>query len=207
MTVSNGDLLSVVLTHDIIGSSEAQLHFSFQVASEGSSENADVLADFEDWATNVWHPIWENIGVADGEIANLLVDVVDLQGLVLENVGTETLGLVGLASGGINAAADSGLLYASTDRPKTRGRKFIPGISDASFTGGFLTGSAVSNLLLLLLEYLTDIEGTTTGNIYEPGVRSNPNAPDTPSWQQFNSSGVVNDNPSYQRRRAPKSGS
>lgn len=207
MSIEPGDFISVVVEHQITGSSNALMVFSYLVEDGAASDNADIMADWEDWVTNAWHALWDSIAAESATIVKVAVDRVTQGGLVLENIGESGLDLPGAVASTINAAADAAFLYASTSRPKTRGRKFVPGLADAHFAGGYLSGSALAVMAGLLIEYLTGVIGNTTGVRYQPGVRSNPASPGTPSWQPFTGTGVTTDRPGYQRRRAPGVGS
>lgn len=207
MSIEVGDLLSVVVEHQITGSSNALMVFSYQVVDGATSDNSEVLDDFVDWVTNTWHALWDAIAADTATIVKVAVDRVTQGGLVLENIGESSLDLPGAVASNINAAADAAFLYASTARPKTRGRKFVPGLADAHFASGYLSGSALAVMGGLLIEYLAPVIGATSGVRYEPGVRSNPAPPASATWQPFTGTGVTTDRPCYQRRRAPGVGS
>lgn len=89
------------------------------------------------------------------------------------------------------------VLVANTNRPKTRGRKFIIGFDEGSMAGSELTSSAMTGLGNALNHYLAD-ETIAAGDDLIVGVPSTVDGVFRPFTD-----GVANDIVGTQRRRKP----
>lgn len=100
-----------------------------------------------------------------GEMANdylvdeLEVDRIEWNGTIWETM--ETIGGAPLAVAGGDATDASpqgiaALLTANTEKPKTRARKFFPGIAEDNWTDSILDGGNLTNLAAMAVEWLTD---------------------------------------------------
>jgi len=89
------------------------------------------------------------------------------------------------------------VLVANTNRPKTRGRKFLPGFVETSALGGDLVAAAITAMGTALNHYLAD-EQVTVNNDLSPGVPRD----GVDDFREF-TDGSVNSVVGTQRRRKP----
>ena len=90
---------------------------------------------------------------------------------------------------------------ATTPRPRSYGRKFIPGFTEGHQDGGILSGTATTALANFVADYIDDIDLGAVGAL-SPGVpRTNEEV-----FLDF-ITGVVNDVMGTQRKRKPGVGS
>lgn len=197
---ATGEIIRATLSYTAPGSSVAQNVFYFQLGSSPSDD--DLLDDVFEWCDDEWAEIWELFAPTVCSLADVKVDVVDTGGLVVRNIGTEVLDRAGNVVGGVGAAAVAATIFADTNRPKTRGRKFIPTIGE-DLIGGGLFGTVAIGLLTTALEvYLASFTGTL-GTVLVPGVISTVTA----AFLPFTDSGGFDTIPDYQIRRRPDRGS
>lgn len=199
---TNGELLRVVVEYLLPGASQALNIFNYLI-DDGNPDDADVLADFLDWVENVWGVDWADLAQDVASIVGVTIDVVSAAGLVIRNIGGDSLAVPGGVGGEVGAAAISGYILAYTEFPKSRGSKYIPGLGEGNMTEGVLTTESLGDLVLLLDEYVATVVGVTAGARYTPGVVRRVQEEFAP----FLIAGSVTNVPAYQRRRKPNSGS
>lgn len=201
MTVQVGDILRVALEYSLPNSSQALNVFTY-IVDEFTGENADCVADFQEFFEDTWGPAWDNIGSGSADIIGFAIDVLNTNGTVGENVGAASLAIPGTVGNEISASAVSAYLLAQTDIPKTRGSKYVPGLTEAHVADGVINGTGLALITDLLLMYLDPLV-PTSGNKYLPGVLARTLAQFVP----FNASGSLTNVPAYQRRRKSNVGS
>lgn len=197
-----GEILRVAVEYAIPTASQALNVFYFRIAS-GAGNDEETLDDMADWVENDWGAGWLDLAVAVAEILTVAVDVVDLAGLVVRNLGSAPIGLIGGVGGEGGVAAASAYIKADTEFPKTRGSKYIPGLGEGNIQDGLLTAESIADLVTLLLLYVNTFAGVTSSTLYEPGVPSRT----MEAWVPFSGAGSFTDVPAYQRRRKPNVGS
>jgi hypothetical protein len=170
---------------------------------DGNPDSPDVIDDFEDWVTNVWGVDWTDLAQSACSIIGLALDIVDVSGHVLENIGAETLAIAGGVGGEVGVAAASAFMKADTALPKTRGTKYIPGLGEGNLTDGLLTTETLGDVALLFLDYILLYIGAVSSARYVPGVVSRTEE----AFVEFEGGGYFTDVPAYQRRRKPGVGS
>lgn len=192
-----GELLRATVNYIIPNASAVQNVFYWRL-DIANIPDADVLTFFDDWFTNDWGSRWADVASQNAVLSTVDLMVVNGDGTVLRSVGTAIIGLTGTVVSETTSAAVSAYLSADTALPKTRGRKYVPGVSESGVLNGLFDVATVANLILLLTEYLADFN--PQGNaIFKPGVlRTAINL-----FQAFTGSGEVVDVPAYQRRRKP----
>lgn len=196
------EIMRVVLTYALPTASEVLNIFLFKLVDNPGSDE-DTLDDFVDWTTNVWGPDWADLAASAASIIQVAVDVVNLDGTVARNIGSESLAIPGTVGGEIGVAAAAAYIKADTALPKTRGSKYIPGLGEGNIADGLLTVESLGDLALLIIDFFTVYLGAVSTARYEPGVVSRP----TETWVPFEGNGYITDVPAYQRRRKPNVGS
>lgn len=202
MPVNSGDIVRVTLSYQQANSSLPQNVF-FWEAQSFAGDDVDIVADWVNWAENLWGAAWEEFASAEVSIVHVGVDIVDFAGHVLSNIGAETINVPGTVSGDPVTAATSGYLLGYTTFPKTRGSKYVPGAAKDGTADNKFQSILLAALLEMLAVYLFGYEGSVTAVEYVPGVVRRL----TETWAQFNNTGYVTDIPAYQRRRKPNVGS
>lgn len=192
--------VKLTVNYDVPGSSVPNNVFFF----DNATEDADTLVfdAVEEWLTTEWGAEWSELAASAAGIASFVVSEVDLLGIILGTIGTGVTGIVGLDGSAPNAAGVAASLFANTDRPKSRGRKFIPGIPENATDGGLFVAATLGDLAVLLVKYFTAFEATN-GVELVPGVISTV----TNTFLEFNGTGGFDDIPDYQIRRRPDRGS
>lgn len=196
MGIETGDIIRVVLDYNMLNTSAIQNAFHF-VCSDGSAANEDVLDDWIDWATNVWHDAWKDFASAECLLTQVAVDKVDVAGHVLENFGAASLSLAGVGSGGTVSSEFSGLMYAATDAPKSRGMKYVPGADKDGTAENEIKSVLLGVLAQLAIAWLLDYVGVSSGARFVAGVASEA----AMGFLPFTGSAVVSEIPANQRRR------
>jgi hypothetical protein len=92
-------------------------------------------------------------------------------------------------------------MQADTAFPRTKGRKYVPGIPEGQVVDGLIIAGQLVNLALLLAEYVGVIPAGVTA-VLTPGVISRV----TETFRPFLAAGSITDIPAYQRRRKPNVG-
>lgn len=197
----SGELVRLVLEYLVPGTSAVMNVFMWLI-EEGSPTDEELLDDFANWAENVWGVNWADFATAVAEIDLIDVDILNADGTVARNIGSQLIGLVGGVGGETTVAAAAGYIKADTALPKTRGSKYVPGLGEGSIADGFVSVETLSDLSLLLANYFDTYVGSESGARYAPGVLSRTLVEFVP----FNGSGYVTDVPAYQRRRKPNVG-
>jgi hypothetical protein len=174
---------------------------TFELQDEDTSD-ATLLEDLNDWVDNTWAFLWDQLADADMLLYLLEVDVLTTGGLVERNIGEEIHADAGGVAGDVMPAAVSAFMQMDTERAKSFGRKYLPGISEALIQEGILMPAPLAVVLLLLIELTADIPIGIAG-LLVPGVLSRV----TTGFLEFTGSGYATDVPAYQRRRKPGVGS
>lgn len=198
--MATGEFLRGVLLYSIPGASEVLSVFHW--LQSGGADDEQIGLDLTGWAEDSWGPRWADIASSLASITQLKIDVVNADGTVARDLGVKVLDVPGIINSSTQPGAVSTMLFVPTLRPKTRGRKFVPGVSEQGIENGFITPGVIADLAILALPYFSDFIGLT-GTAYIPGVMSTVTA----TFEAFLKTVGFNDIPDYQRRRRPDRGS
>lgn len=174
-------------------------YWELQSATCTDEELADAV---DDWITNDWGPEWTNIGMADATIIQADLDIVNGDGTVDRNIGTESYSIAGNSSAIGLAPGVAGFIQATTDTAKTVGKKYVPYLGVASIDDGIWISATVSVLAQLFADYISPLV-PAVGAVLAAGVVSRV----TETFHEFTGGGLITDIPAYQRRRKPNVGS
>jgi len=124
--------------------------FYWELQDSDESDTA-VLDAIDDWIDNNWAPTWDNFSDSSCILFLNEVDVVNGDGTVARNIGEEIQSHPGAAAGEAASAAVSGFIQASTERAKSLGRKYIPGLSETFIADGVVTPAVPIKMLISCL--------------------------------------------------------
>lgn len=201
MTVEIGDIVRCVLSYTVPNGSVAQNVF-FWENSVATGPDATLLAAMSAWCNTTWGNDWDGFASDDVEMILVEVDLMNGDGTVARNIGSDVISHVGALTHDTLAPGIAAYMQAETERTKSLGKKYIPGLSEDVVTDGVLTAGGLASLALLFATYIDPITWATTA-VLTPGVLSRV----TLSFQEFIGSGYLTDVPAYQRRRKPNVGS
>lgn len=195
------EILRFVIRYTQPGSGECQNVFHYVL--EGNTQtDEDIFDVMLAWLTLDWAPGWEEVAANVATIIGCTADIVGTDGLTIRAVGAQPLDIDGTVGDQSMPAAVAALLTASTDDPRARGRKFVPGVSEGQIDNGLFAAGATA-LFTVLLEAYIDSLTAGSGSALVPGVLSLTDA----AFKAFNGGGTTTLIPAYQRRRKPGVGS
>ena len=192
-----GEIARGTVSYEVPGASLNQNVFYWDLSLLGQTDSA-VFIEIANWITFSWANNWADSADSNVVLNNLAVDIVNTDGTVDRNLGSQTFNIPGDDMGHVLPAANSGFLQANTGIPKSRGRKFIPGGQDTDVTEGLWNTLYLAYLVALLGPYLTIIDVGGLSNL-NPGVL----ATVLQTFLQFSGSAETTNVPAYQRRRKP----
>lgn len=196
-----GEIFRATVNYSVPASSEAQNVFHW-VLETATIEDFKIFDEISRWVEFDWGDHWAQIGSDDSTIESVKVDVVDIDGTIVRAVGLAVIGLSGGEAGGVVSAAVSAYMLLKTVRPKVRGSKYIPAMSESSIDNGALNTAALAQMAFLLIEYATTLNPEGAAELV-PGVPSR----SLMVFQNFLDTGLIENIPAYQRRRKPNVGS
>jgi len=196
-----GDIVRAALRYSSLAASDQLNVFWYEVQDEGIG-NPAMLQEIADFFTDDWGPVWAELASDTSQIVDVSVDIMNPDGTVKVNVGIEPIGLFGDEMTGVTPAANSGYLLAQTALPKSRGSKYVPGISEGSITDGDFSSGALVLLLALTALYILPLP-TAVGATLQTGILSR----GAQLFVEFLVEGSTTDVVAYQRRRKPNVGS
>lgn len=208
MTVSDGELVKVVVTHECPDTVIAQNVFYYQLDDSGSSNpsNDQISTALDTEFTALWNTI-EAYVTPEYNCAEIKIDKIEWISDVwetVENIGVETIGVVGGAAQNAVPHGCAGVITANTTRPQTRARKFIAGLGEGTMDDSTLLSATLTALAAFVTEWLSG-RGVVGGAVLEPVVVgfSGPSA----GLTYILISAAANAIAGYQRRRKPGVGS
>ena len=196
-----GDIVRCAVTYSSLAASDQKNIFWYEVQDEGIG-NPAMLQELADFFLNTWAPVWAEIAADTSQLVDISVDIMNPDGTVKVNVGIEPIGVFGDAMEGVTPAANAGYLLAQTALPKSRGSKYLPGITEGAITDGDFSGGSLVILLSLVALYLLPVD-TAVGAVLKAGILSRAEQ----IFVEFLPEGSTTDVISYQRRRKPNVGS
>ena len=171
MTVSNGDILKVVLQAVLPDGTQAENVYYLIAALAAPYADQSILNALETWIETAYTHILGAI-VDDVAINDLVCDVIEWQvdhWETVYHVGTEAVDLAPTSVDDWLPNQVSPFATFNTTRPKSKGRKFLYGFSDLAVVGGYLTAAVVTDIA----DYAADIMDVITLaplNTLTPGI-------------------------------------
>lgn len=197
MTITTGDILRTVAQAVWVDGNITQNVFACLISGAGGPwVDADVLDDLEAWLDNMY--------------ANMTaLTSNDLDGDFIFGYVWDTVGLdwdLFASEPWVWNPADVGqqiprgvatFMKAPTSNPDVQGRKYFPGLTEASNASGLLTAGYIVGMLAFGLDWITPFIGAATGATFSPGVWSVKNLAHFVFGTEIAAATI----PAYQRRR------
>lgn len=197
---ANGEIFRVVLSYGAPGASIAQTVHWYEFLGPGLPD-ATVNTEFVQWATSTWGAAWAPIASNQAELNQVDIDVINTDGTVARNSGSQTIAVSGTSPGNVLPGANAAFMIANTPLPKQKGKKYAPFLDEDSVASGFLESAALTLLSDLFDAYVLTLTPVIGSDLF-PGILSRTLL----QFVQFPGGGKVTNVPAYQRRRKPNVG-
>jgi len=159
MTISPGDILSVVQSISMPDTVIAQNVFHFIASGTSTVTDAVATATVEVFLENFYDELAGRISSAvslfEANI-NVMEFTIGVGWEVVRNVGTANPSVTFGATGDMLPHASAAVITADTSIPKRGSRKSIPGCAEAEVDNSEVTSTLLSALALAAIEWLTD---------------------------------------------------
>ena len=176
MTVENGDILRAVAEFEYPDGTIAQnvYHYLAQLTAPWDDvlTMSEITKHLETMYTLLENDISQNLIVHPLTFYKLIWDSATGSWEIAENLGQMVLDVTFLGLDDPFPNQVAGVVTAATNRPKSRGRKFVPGLMDASADGSDLVSSAVAALTAFAVDYITDVVAGFDGQFVSGVVRT-----------------------------------
>jgi len=196
-----GEVIRLTMFYTAPAASVAENVFHF-VVDVAPIDDEDILPILTTFTNEQWVTGWEELGSTDAELDLINADVMNLDGTVARNLGQFGINAGGSEMTGVLPAANAGYLNAATALPKARGSKYVPFVGEGTIDNGSFNPSALVELAFLLAVYVTTLSSGGSG-VLIPGILSKT----LQVFEEFNQTGLIRDEPAYQRRRKLNVGS
>ena len=197
-----GEIVRSTVKHSSLGASE-QLNIVYHILGSASAiDDSLVLVGMTEYYQNLWAPAWTALADENSTLEEVAMDVIGTDGLIVRVLGSALVSQIGTGSVGVTAAAVAAYLLLRTAAPKSRGSKYIPGLSENVIDDGILTPAGIVASTILGVIWQQNIDVDVVFNAMRPGLLSLGSA----VFREFIGSGFAEDVPAYQKRRKPNVG-
>lgn len=173
-TISIGDIIRAVVSFSNEGGSVAQMVFWY-ILEDATAESGTLFNDFQTWAVANIIDEWADVANNTANAFLLEMDVINTDGTVDLNIGADAIDVDGKVASDSQPAAVAGFVQAETTNAKSRGRKYLPFMSELDIDFGLFDATAVAKLAGFLVDYFLDVTVDTSATM-APGVLSRPDA-------------------------------
>jgi len=201
MTVQIGDIVRAVVSYSAPNSSVAQSVFYFELTG-GTESDQNVHDAISAALVANWLAEWDNVGSTLAEAFLIETDIINGDGTVDRDLSSDEISVFGTVVGQLLASATSAYLQADSERGKSKGKKYIPFLTEVALADSKWVAGTMTVIAAMLVDYLNPI-AVAGPAILLPGVLSRV----TQTFQQFLGTGYTVDIPAYQRRRKINVGS
>jgi len=201
MAITDGEVLKAVAEVILADGTITQMVFHFLTSFIADQTNSAVVAAIVGYVEDIMDAV-NAYTASTADFNPMEVNVVEWDGteaewLTTRYVGQDTPTWTGAAGGDILPNQVAPVLMATTLRPKTRGRKFLPAFAETASQGSTIITAVMTTLATALAHYIAD-ESISANNDLIVGVPSGV----TGTFKEF-SVGDVSDVIGSQRRRKP----
>jgi hypothetical protein len=159
VTVSNGDILKVVIEFNLPNGTIGQNVYYFRAQLAAAQADQTVLNNLETWVEALYANLEPQI-VSSVTFNDMVVDVVAWDGTKWEttyHVGTEDLDITPTSAAEALPNQVSPFATFNTERPKSKGRKFCAGFGETSTVGSILAAGALADMVAFATDALDNI--------------------------------------------------
>lgn len=195
MSIDAGAILRAAISFAVANASDIVNVYHLVMTGEDDVSNAQAVLDCKDYIINIMNQISALYPDA------LTVNDVQVWSLNFTTFEWESIGSTGSIWTGSQGTVEylpaqvGPLFRANTTNAKSKGRKYLPPVTEAAVSEGILTAATLSTLGDALAEYIDSyVSGART---YTPGVWS----PTDTVFYAFSGPAVVGSLPGTQRRR------
>lgn len=172
MSLTDGEILRVVASMLWTDGNVNQNVFNCVLTGGGSPwDEADVISDCTDWLDNMYLNLTS--GVSDeldgNEIILYKYDALDDD---WDEVGSDSWTWNPTAVEGQLPRGVAALVRLWTSDPDVQGKKYMPGISEASLNDGLFSAGLITSLLAFAADWYLPFVGSASGATITPGVWS-----------------------------------
>lgn len=202
MTVENGEVVQAVVDFVADDGTHFQNKFTWECEFASGQTEANVLGEMLDSLGILYDQLAAEIPVEldDPDVFADVIEWVTDHWEVVRNIGEGVAGTSFSQAGDILPFQTSGVLVGRTERPRSRGRKFLPPFGEDRQASSVFISATLTALANALTQYLVTRE-ISSGNDLIPGVASVV----TGTFLPF-VGGLVSDYVRTQRRRTPTLG-
>ena len=167
---SAGEIIRVALHYTMPNAGDVMNVFHF-VLSGVVPDDDDTFDEIAEWVNNEWAAAWTELASSLAELVYFEVDIMNTDGTVARNIGTDLVGEVGIHVLDAYSPQAAAYLLAYTSVPKARGSKYVPGMAESEVGGGAFSVGALTDIAALLVVFLGVFTGSG-GLVLTPGVLS-----------------------------------
>jgi hypothetical protein len=176
MSVDNGDILRGVVEMNYGGGEVAQNVYHWKANLTASWNNAAALGamttHIETMYGQLVNQIADTVTMGTLNVYKVVWDSVEGQWVVDEWIGEAVPDVTFLATDDALPNQNAATISANTMRPKSRGRKFIPGLTDLSAVGSDIISGVLPHLVDFATDWLSDIVLGFDGELVSGIVRT-----------------------------------
>lgn len=172
MTVSDPSILRVVASFLWTDGNVNQNVYNCAISGAGAPwDEADVVADCEDWLDNMYLNI--AAGMSDAFDGNeIVVYKYDVVGDDWDEVGSEAWLFNPTATSPQLPRGVAALVRLWTADPDVQGKKYLPALTEGVLDDGLWMSALITDLLAFGADWYAPFVGTLTGATFTPGVWS-----------------------------------
>jgi len=201
MSVTDGDIIKGVLEFESLEGVIMQNVFYFLADFLSDELNSAVVSAVEGYLEDLYNALSayleDGFTINPGDVDKVAWDAGESKWKVTQKLGQATPTITHTNTADPFPAQVAPVLVANTDRPTSKGRKFIMGCVEAMADHSYLETAAVTAMANALAHYIAD-ETVSGSNVLSPGtIRKAAN-----TFLPFND-GAVNGVVGTQRRRKP----
>ena len=197
MSIQVGDILKIVATIAWLDGNLAQNVFAAVITGSGGPyDEGDILADALTWVGTMYANLTTSMSdECDGsQVQVYIYDSVDDD---WDEVGTDAWTFNPSDSAHQLPRGVAALINCGTTDPDVQGKKYLPGLGEASADDGLWGSSVLGVIGDFADDWLTAFVGGTSGADWQPGVWS----PTNTNFFAADGTAVIPAIPAYQRRR------
>ena len=169
MTVSHEDILRVTLVWDLPGTVVGNNVFYWKFDDPQADEPTDsaiitsLVTKVSAMVTDIQSHLSTDITADDIEVDKIAWNVDKWE--VTENIGEGLIDITGTNTTDAIPHGVAALVTAKTAKPKTRARKFFPGIAENEVTDSTLSSTLLASLANLAAEWLSEVAPSTNSEL------------------------------------------